>query len=123
MHAPSDFDITGSPAKFRIVISNLLRNAIDAVTGVHNAHIQLNLRATENTVIVEVIDNGRGISSAQQEKIFAKGYSAKRGKGHMGLGLSLVRHIVERDLTGRVAVRSQSGSTIFTLRLQRPLGT
>ncbi len=118
LYAPQDFDVQGSPAKFRIVMSNLLRNAIDAVAGMENARIQLYLRASNTKVIVEVVDNGRGISSAQAEKIFARGYSATRGKGHMGLGLSLVRHIVERDLNGTVAVHSNNRTTIFSLTFQ-----
>lgn len=113
----SDTEIMGSPAKLQIVITNLIRNAIDAVSGQPDPTIELQLYKSSSNAVITVTDNGRGIERSQLSRIFDSGYSDKRHSGHMGVGLGLVRHIVERDFNGSVSVKSVSGKTTFSVRI------
>jgi signal transduction histidine kinase len=69
-----------------------------------------------------VADNGRGIPSESQKKIFERFYRVDRSRSRMsggvGLGLSIVKAIVEKH-GGSVAVESSAGGSSFTLSLPR----
>ena len=99
------------------VLLNLLLNAVQAIDT--NGKVIVTLRSEGNAAIVEVADNGRGISPDQLPNIFRPFYTTK-GDG-TGLGLSLARRIVE-DHQGRIDVSSTVGKgTTFSvvLPLQR----
>lgn len=87
------------------VIENLVKNAIDASdarTG--RIDVTIHRRPESETVEISIKDNGRGISPADQKRIFAPGYTT-RARG-WGLGLTLARRIVEEYHGGRLELRS-----------------
>jgi signal transduction histidine kinase len=88
--------------------------------------VSLRLQQQGDKVLLEVSDTGIGIPSDQLERVFERFYqvdgSATRRFGGMGLGLALVKQIVEAH-GGQVTVASQAGvGTTFTVSLpvQRP---
>lgn len=56
-----------------------------------------------------VKDNGCGIPTALRERLFEPFFTTARGEGGSGLGLSVVRNLVNRQLEGRVVLRSEEG--------------
>lgn len=88
-------------ALFEWVIENISKNAIDATEGV--GQIEYSVRETEKTVLIDIIDNGKGIPLSAFKKIFNPGYTTK--KRGWGLGLSLVKRIIEEFHSGGVFVR------------------
>ena len=99
------------------VLLNLLLNALQAIET--SGKISVTLKTQGATAVVEVADNGRGISADHLPNIFRPFYTTK-GDG-TGLGLSLARRIVE-DHQGRIDVTSALGKgTTFAvvLPLQR----
>jgi signal transduction histidine kinase len=81
--------------------------------------IRVDMRSDEEFVCLEIEDYGIGIPESEQAKIFDAFYRVnnKCGKGGCGLGLFLVRHIVEGH-RGRVEVRSKPGQgTTFSVYL------
>jgi two-component system, sporulation sensor kinase D len=101
------------------VIENLINNAIDAV--VDKGRVELQIRQTENTVFVNVIDNGKGISKRMMNIIFRPGVTTKsRG---WGLGLSLCRRIIEDYHQGSIRLVSseKDKQTHFQITLQKDL--
>lgn len=99
------------------VFENLLRNALDSVDREHGV-IKLIVHRDPHieSVDVRVEDNGRGMTPAEQSRVFEPGFSTKR-RG-WGLGLSLSRRIVEDYHGGRLILsRSEPGEgTTFTVR-------
>lgn len=75
------------------VFSNLLKNACQAVPPGQQSIIQIHATTSNNHYMVSVQDNGVGISPDQMTKIFTPSFTTK--SGGMGLGLSIVKSIVE----------------------------
>lgn len=89
-------------------VANLLDNAVKY--SCENREITVRLAAAEGSVTFDVEDHGCGIPAAEQNKIFDRFYRAQNGsgKGGYGLGLFLVRHIMQAH-GGRVEVESTVG--------------
>jgi signal transduction histidine kinase len=96
------------------VLINLLKNAIEALSETEKPTLQLIGRYHENSVKIEVIDNGSGIIKEALEHIFVPFYTTKRSGS--GIGLSLSRQIMQMH-NGSITVESEPEvKTIFTLR-------
>ena len=97
-------------SELRQVLSNLVRNAIDAMKSLGGGRLLARTReATDwlsgaKGVMVTIADTGVGMSSEVQRRIFEAFYSTK-GNGGTGLGLWVSREIVNRH-RGRLRVRS-----------------
>lgn len=103
-----------------IALDNLLDNAISYT---EKGSVIVRLSAAGDDVSVQVTDTGVGIDPEHLSRIFERFYRVDRGRsrdvGGTGLGLALVRHVMERS-GGTVSVASQPGSgTEFTLRFLR----
>ena len=96
--------------RMRQVVDNVLSNAIKY--GRHGGTVTINSRHTGDTIIVDVIDDGMGISLTDQERLFDRFYrsdSARRSSvGGAGLGLSISRAIM-REHGGDVRIDSELG--------------
>lgn len=96
------------------VLINLLKNAIEALAETPDPKLQLIGRYDENSVKIEVIDNGPGIIREAIEHIFVPFYTTKRTGS--GIGLSLSRQIMQMH-NGSITVDSEPDvRTVFTLR-------
>ncbi|HEX4857568.1 MAG TPA: ATP-binding protein, partial [Usitatibacteraceae bacterium] len=85
--------VSGDAASLRQVIHNLMRNALDALTGVAEPCVEVSTRASGATVEFVVADNGSGIREEILPRIFEP-YVTSKPKG-TGLGLAIVKKIVE----------------------------
>jgi len=96
------------------IFFNLIRNAGQAIG--ERGRIAVKARMTYNSrILIEIEDTGHGIPEDKLEQIFNPFYTTKEpGKG-TGLGLFIVRQIVEKN-KGKISVRSKVGTgTTFTL--------
>lgn len=100
------------------VMLNLISNALDSLAGSNQSErlIRVSSQVEASAVVIQVIDNGPGISQEIQGQIFNL-FASSRAEG-MGLGLWLSRHIVERH-GGTINAESDAPGAIFTVRLQR----
>lgn len=105
-----DIDFLIDPDDFSLIVRNLLRNACN-YSG-QNEKIVINLLLDNSEVILSVLDKGRGISITDQKRIFERFYRVDKGRsralGGTGIGLSLVKHAVERN-NGNIEVKSKLG--------------
>jgi signal transduction histidine kinase len=111
---PENLKLTADPDLVDQVIINLVLNAIDAVKERQEPHVGLRAYAREDgKVIIEVNDNGHGITPDIMDKIFMPFFTSK--KHGSGIGLSLSRQIMSLH-KGNISVRSVPGEgTVFTL--------
>lgn len=104
-----------------LAIMNLIENA--AKYSSRPAHIEILLDETPSEVIVKISDRGIGIPSADQEHIFDRFYTVDKAHskkmGGSGLGLSIVKTIVEKHF-GTITLQSELGKgSTFTIRLPK----
>ncbi|MFW5645358.1 MAG: ATP-binding protein, partial [Bacteroidota bacterium] len=94
------------------VFINLLKNAIQSVPESRTAIIEIRLDRKDQTAIVSIKDNGKGIPREIRDKLFQPNFTTK--SGGMGLGLSIVRNIVG-NTGGRIYYETElsRGSTFF----------
>ncbi len=96
------------------VVLNLVLNALDATD--EGGVIELRTMILRGGLRIEVRDNGHGISPVHQERIFQPYFTTK--ETGTGLGLFVCRHIVEKQLHGRLELTASSpAGTCFTLIL------
>ncbi|WP_063795911.1 sensor histidine kinase [Peterkaempfera griseoplana] len=105
------------------VVGNLVDNALDAAGGAGRPAVTVSLTTDGSTVLARVADNGPGVAPALRETVFAEGWTTKKAPGHRprGLGLALVRRLVERA-GGRITVGDGPlGGAEFTVELPEAL--
>lgn len=113
---PKDFPVILADKKqIQEVLFNIIRNAAQAIDK-KQGRIVLSGFKDNGTAVVRIADNGSGIPKDKVEQIFHPFYTTKSpGKG-TGLGLFIVKQVVERN-QGTIAVESEVGvGTTFTLR-------
>ncbi|TFH35089.1 MAG: GHKL domain-containing protein, partial [Bacteroidia bacterium] len=94
------------------MLTNLFRNAVQAIPSNRKGEINVMVSVSESKVILSVRDNGSGIPDELREKLFIPNFTTK--SSGMGLGLSIVKRIVE-TANGKIWFESLSGggSTFF----------
>lgn len=99
------------------VVENLCKNAIDAMDG--EGCIDVSLQADKDKCYIDVKDTGKGIPRNRFKTVFNPGYTTK--KRGWGLGLTLVKRIIEEYHEGRIYVKeSEPGKgTTFRIELKR----
>jgi len=103
---------------FLWAVENLIKNAIDAIEG-PGGLIKIKVSRNGQKLEITVEDNGRGINPNNQPKIFRPGFTTK--SVGWGLGLSLVKRIIEDYHGGRIRLMfSRPGATAFVINLPLP---
>jgi signal transduction histidine kinase len=117
--------IQADAEKVGLVLSNLLSNAIKFTP--EGGRIEVTAQNYLKGILVSVSDNGGGITPADQARIFERFYQARvehiAGHGGLGLGLTIVKQLVELH-EGQVWVESELGkgtTFFFTLPQETPL--
>lgn len=110
---------SGSPERLVLVISNLLENAIHH--GREGGSVVVTTRHDENSVVLQVSDDGPGIPAADLPHVFERFYRADKSRtgsqGRYGLGLAICRGLVDAE-GGSITVESEVGrGACFTVRL------
>lgn len=115
--------VKGDRAKLAQVFTNLISNSISY--GNDGGETKVRLYPIDDIVTIEVSDNGPGIADSNIPRLFERFYrvekSRNRKDGGSGLGLSIVKHIIERH-NHSISVRSTEGmgsTFIFALDLAK----
>lgn len=116
------FQLVGDPVKFNQIIANLILNAIEAYDDTSpgkKKRVFIDLNKDGKWLKITVTDHGRGLTSAQIERVFDTFYSTRlSGQSNMGIGLATVKKLVEADFGGRVNAKSSPRlGTRFTVYL------
>ena len=103
---------------FEWVIENLCKNAVDALEG-RSGRIDIYVMQKEKTVVIDLVDTGKGIRQKDMKNVFRPGFTTKQ-RG-WGLGLSLARRIVEEYHHGKIFVKQSEVGQGTTFRIILPV--
>jgi len=104
-------------ALFNWVMENLIRNAIDAMSG--KGDITLSIVEENEMIHLDIEDTGKGMTPQHRKRVFNPGVTSK--KRGWGLGLTLSKRIIEEYHSGKIIVKSSklNEGTVFRITLQR----
>ena len=97
------------------VWTHLIDNAIDAIDG--KGYLKITTAREGDFICVKIIDSGSGIPPEIQSRIFESFFTTKPVGQGTGLGLDIVRRIVENRHQGTIMLESRPGETCFSVRL------
>jgi signal transduction histidine kinase len=103
-------------AQLTRIVTNLVKNAIQAIPeNQENKKVAVHLSKSENQFELKISDNGIGISEAHAAHIFEPKFTTKNSG--MGLGLAIIKNIIE-NYNGSITFETEEGKgTIFTTRI------
>ena len=99
---------------FEWVIENIVKNAVDAMSGIGEIHIKI-IKASEGRVYIDIGDNGKGMSKQRAANVFDPGFTTK--KRGWGLGLTLAKRIIENYHQGKIFVKNSEVDAGTTFRI------
>lgn len=112
-----DYRISSDKNNLGIVLSNILKNAIQAIGRKEDGLIEINIKDFTEKFLIEIKDNGCGIGEEEKKKIFMPNFTTK--SSGMGVGLSIVYDILE-TLGGSINFESEIGKgTTFIIEIKK----
>ena len=111
-----DHGVFLSTSLFEWVMENLTKNAVDAMGG--EGTITISTGVEKDKVWIEVADTGKGIARKNFKNVFSPGFTTK--KRGWGLGLTLVKRIIEDYHGGRIYVKDSELGKGTTFRIELP---
>ncbi len=111
-----DYGVMLSLSLFEWVMENLTKNAVDAMDGAGT--ITITTGKEKDKVFVEIKDTGKGISRKNFKNVFNPGFTTK--KRGWGLGLTLVKRIIEEYHNGKIFVKDSEIGVGTTFRFELP---
>ncbi len=121
---PETAYLEGDPIKFYQACANLVINSLESFTDTHadqKRHVSIYCQTDGTDLRLDIGDNGRGMKDAELARIFEPFFTTK--PSGLGLGLAMVKDIIEEHFKGRIECRSSLGTgTTFSssLPLSRP---
>jgi signal transduction histidine kinase len=115
--------LLGSPVKFHQLVSNLIANAIDAYEGtpLESRLVSVAARRRGKMLKLTVKDQGNGIQPEHLAMIFDPFFTTKPITKGTGIGLMIVKQIIEDDFKGTISVTStKRAGTVFTVQIPVP---
>jgi two-component sensor histidine kinase len=114
-HLPDEVTLVSiNDSLFAWVLENLIKNAVDAMSGQGEITFQTGVK--NEHILIDITDTGKGIHKSKFKTIFNPGYTTKaRG---WGLGLSLVKRIIESYHDGKIFVKSSEVGKGTTFRIE-----
>lgn len=116
VHGRLNIHLDCRPAQISQVLLNLIINASDAIRGLPEQWIRVEVFGKENHVAVHVVDSGRGISPEIAQRIMEPFFTTKPVGAGTGLGLSLAKGLVESH-GGNLTLDPDAPHTCFVVEL------
>ncbi len=117
--APEAGTISADPAKLHDIVRNLVENAVNYSPDRADIRVEA-LKRPEGHVAITVTDSGPGIPTSDLGRVFERFYRVDKARsrpGGMGLGLAIVRHLVELHGGRATAENRPEGGARFTVTL------
>jgi len=105
-----------SQTLFAWVMENLTKNAVDAMDG--EGQLDITVEDSPNNVVILVKDTGKGIARKNFKNVFTPGFTTK--KRGWGLGLTLVKRIIEEYHNGQIYIKESEVGKGTTFGIELP---
>jgi signal transduction histidine kinase len=116
---PDDLTIVGVDIKLFQLWSNLIKNAIESMDErKERGELIITAKQLSNSIQVNVQNNGPEIPVEIQKSIFEKFFTTKSERNGSGLGLSIVKNVIE-DHNATISVSSKIGATVFKITFKQ----
>jgi sensor histidine kinase regulating citrate/malate metabolism len=103
------------------VLGNFIDNAVDAIAGLHDARVLVDVSDNDSMITIRVSDPGPGVPEDLEQRIFTRGFSTKPAPlAGRGVGLALVRLVCSKR-QGSVTVRNDAGAVFEATLPYAPL--
>ncbi len=112
-----DIKVYGIKNELSQVVLALISNSIEAFDKKEDRYVDLDISSDDTWIIVKISDNAGGIKKQNMKKIFEPYFSTK-DEG-TGIGLYLVKNIVEESFEGKIEVQNQKEGVEFILYLEK----
>jgi len=113
--ADEKYYVLGDKEQLLRVFNNLIKNALQAIRHAREGEVSIRIYTEDSMHHIIFSDNGEGIPADQQEKVFSPNFTTK--SGGMGLGLALVKNIIQ-NAGGTISFESVEGKgTSFFIAL------
>ncbi len=99
------------------VVTNLVKNATQALDSMEDPRILVRVEEEETDVLISVSDNGIGITEENKERVFEPKFTTK--SSGMGLGLAMVKNLVETYGGSITFTSKRDKGTVFTVRFPK----
>ncbi|MCK0130131.1 HAMP domain-containing histidine kinase [Flavobacteriaceae bacterium F08102] len=99
------------------IVTNLVKNAIQSVENKDQPRVEVKVGQTDTAVYIKVADNGKGIEEEARSLIFEPKFTTKTSG--MGLGLAMIKNIVEAYQGSITFVSDINKGTVFTVRIPK----
>lgn len=110
LSCPEELEVDSYPGALSQIITNLIMNSLHhGFEGLNEGSITIDIRKSENSVLIIYGDTGRGIPDDHLDKIFDPFFTTKRGTGGSGLGMNIVYNLVTQTLGGQINCTSKIG--------------
>jgi signal transduction histidine kinase len=116
LRSRGDTTLQADADQLQQIVLNLVRNAIQATS--ENTSVDIDIRGEERFVVLEVRDFGPGVPPDIAEKLFEPFFTTRSRHGGTGLGLSVVKTIVQEH-RGEVTFVPQSVGALVRVKLPR----
>ncbi|MFK7871749.1 MAG: ATP-binding protein [Oligoflexales bacterium] len=116
-------EIISYPLEITQILTNLIMNSVyHGFKDRENGNIQVRITITSKMLHMNYIDNGNGIPAENIDKIFKTTFTTGSKRGRTGLGLSLIKDIIEEGFKGEISCSSElSKQTQFIIKLPHPV--
>lgn len=111
--------LSSYPGAFSQIITNLITNSLThAFREDDGGRMEISFEKNDTAFILVFADNGRGISTGNQEEIFSPFFTTNREGGGSGLGLHIIFNLITQRLHGTIDCASSEGvGTTFTITI------
>ena len=112
-----NIEVYGIKSEFSQAILALISNSYDALKDIEKPFVRIIVSSTAAEVIIKIDDNAGGIKKKNLEKVFEPYFSTK--KSGTGIGLYLVKLIIEKSLNGKITLKNSEEGALFTIFLEK----
>lgn len=119
LECPDDILLNSYPGAYSQIFTNLILNSIKhAFKEEDEGAITILVRQQERLLVIDYLDNGCGIAAENLPQIFTPFFSTEHNQGGSGLGLSVVKNLIEKTLSGAITCSSTPNQGIhFCIKL------